>query len=360
MQVPTPLNTTEVRVLPNGDIASSSTDDQPPTFSEDHFEALAESRPASRAATKDEEYGAAYMAKRYLETQNLVFQLENYYAVRHHGFAEARHKALKNVYGIIIDDHGIEAPMPVTVPAHMIARRSSTDEAIDQMSIKKAQKTEAKLRAKVETALNKMTFYHQCVPTYRAHFASLISSRDLHTLRAQKYTREQNNPKSGPNMIIERPPRGKGPPLPIKTVADLPGKAMYDRDFLENLLRRDEDYSRFEGPGIDLMTAWDRKVSKAGLGLGALQSLNAAAVAKEASSPHSPGQKGNHTPMSSLPTHAALAPFRARTLEEQQELEAQSDLHEYGRRLSHFADHEANNIDRNYMQQYLEASNNNL
>lgn len=324
-------------------------------------------RPQSRAATKDEDAAAKYMANRYVDSKHLVHQLENYYAMWHHGFAEARHKALKNVYGIVIDDHGIEAPPPAPVPSH---RRSSTDEVIEQMSLKKAMKAEAKLRGKIETALNKMLFYHQCVPTYRAHFASVVSSVDLHALKAQQYTREQNNPKSGPNMGFERHRHGAQASSPAKNVTDLPGRAMHTLEVVESIFRQDEDYSHFAGPGFDLMTKWDMKMEKTGSDLKTLQAMGAASGA---SSPVRPSTGTAAVGPGHAPAHGHTNGHRASQahgqgqghdqhlpkrvpLTDEQEQEAQRDLHEYGRRLSHYADREATDIDRNYMQQYLDSS----
>lgn len=348
-----------------------------PEQGEEEGEVDSFSRPQSRAATKDEESAVRYMANRYVDSKNLVYQLENYYAMWHHGFAEARHKALKNVYGIVIDDHGIEAPPPPSVPSH---RRSSTDEVIEQMSLKKAMKAEAKLRSKIETVLNKMTFFHQCVPTYRAHFASIVSSADLHTLKAQKYTREQNNPKSGPNMGFERHRHETKGAAPTKNVTDLPGRPMHNQEFLEAIFRQDEDYSHFSGPGFDLMTIWDRKIEKTGSGLKTLQTMTTASEPNSPARPspagHSHSQAHNqghghgqgharqnashsshgHSHERSHHGHHAHPPKKTTTVEEDLEREAQRELHEYGRRLSHYADREGTNIDRNYMQQYLESS----
>lgn len=372
----------EINHMPSSDSISTRDERLPNVPEEGLFSPVDASRPQSRAATKDEEAASMYMAKRYGDTRNLVYQLENYYAVRHHGFAEARHKALKNVYGILIDDHGIETPI-IAAPTH---RRSSTDEAIEQMSIKKAMKIESRLLAKVENALNKMSFYHQCVPTYRAHFVSLLSSHDLHELKAKKYTREQNNPKSGPNMGFERhrnaPKNAPPPPANAKTIADLPGRAMYDKAFLEELLRKDEDYGHFVGPGFDLMTAWDRKIENRGSGLKLLQQMSAstepnspASAALRAQGLHRPSQSQSHSHSGSHShsahntphghehahghghhAHPDLRPEHRQMSQEEIELEAQRELHEYGRRLSNLADHEASSIDHNYMQQYLDSS----
>lgn len=337
--------------------------------------------------TKEEYDGAICMSRRSLDVRNIVFQLENFYAIQHHGFSEARRKALKNVFGVFIDEHGVETvgkpssagpaapfgkgPNPVAPAA--------ADDSYEALSVRKAMKSEAKLRSKLETMIRKLGEYNSCAHSYQTHFRTLISPEDLHTLKTQEYTADENEPKSGPNLGFQKylhNAKGEGSKAPARnTIADLPGRPMYDADFITTIFRNDEDYTNFTGPGFDLMTSWDKKEEKKGTSnlkqlhaLGGMVSTDSSVTSTHHHSKHPHPQHHVHgharpTPTITAGTHLASTGtgngtgIAGAALSEE---EAAQELVDFGRRLSHYADHEASKIDQNYMQKYLRASSNNL
>lgn len=372
--------------------------------------------------TAEEYDGASCISKRSLDVRNIVYQLENFYAIQHHGFSEARNKALKNAFGVYIDAHGVETGKPsspgrgdssqATGSRKGAAFAPPTDESYEAMSIRKAMKTEAKLRSRLESMIRKLGEFNACSFSYQTQFRSTISEEDMQVLKAQQYTREENNPKSGPNMGYQKYKHSarEGADAPArKTIADLPGRSMYDADFIEAIFRNDEDYSSFTGPGFDLMTSWDTKPErKGGSTLNQLHALTGTASsdssvvsgtfkgmarAHKTPPPHhvyrSPTQSvaplshshssvhGQHGHIQaggdsgSAGSSGALGgghggpgrpahSVRASRMQEPLSEEAAQELAEFGRRLSHYADHEGTKIDQNYMQKYLDVSTSNL
>jgi hypothetical protein len=300
--------------------------------------------------SQDEFNGASFLATRSLDIRNIIYQMENFYAIHHHGFSEARAKALKNVLGYRMPPSALEVEVKTLAAVAAAAapspskRRSSMDESFEQMSLRKAQKTEAKLKARVDSALKKLSSYNACAHTYQKYFARLVTETELQALIDQQFTAEENNPKSGPTLGFERhrtPANG----APRKAISDLPGRPMYGLNIIEAIFRNDEDYSSFTGPGFDLMASWDKKSGKSEppSPLKKLQQLSEApeVVAKVLAS-HIPPR----------PVVMTSQPRASVELDE----DAKKELEEFGRRMSAFVDTEATKIDRNYMQKYLEVS----
>lgn len=320
--------------VPGETVAASSTPSAPPL--------------PPGVTSRNEFNGVSFLATRSLDVRNLVYQLENYYAIHHHGFSVARAKALKNVLGYVMPGLLPEftAPPPVLPP---IGRRSSSaDESFEQMSIRKAMKTEAKLKSKVDNYLKRLGNCNACLFTYQEYFAQLVADYELQALVDQQFDYEENNPKSGPPQGYERhrTPSKTTRKIPI---AIAPGRPMHDDSFLEAIFRNDEDYSAFSGPGFELMATWDRKSDK-----------------DDSNSPSKPHSAGEDRPASNAsrtrspaarPRHTLAHPHSHPTRRSVElDAEAMKDVEEFGRRLSNYADREATNIDRNYMQSYLEAT----
>jgi hypothetical protein len=295
--------------------------------------------------SKSEFNGTSFLATRALDVRNIIYQLENYYAIHHHGFSEARAKALKNVLGYVAPPlPGAIAPLPIIQPAVAVGagRRISVDESFEQMSIRKAMKTEAKLKSKVDNCLKRLGGYDACLHTYQVYFAQLVTDRELRALTDQQFTYEQNNPKYGPPQGFER---HRTPSKTVrKAVAEQPARPMYDEAFVEAIFRNDEDYSAFSGPGFELMATWDKKPDKEASPLKQLQQLsedpaNVAKVRVSATQRQFPQRRQP----SSRPAEL--------------DAEAKREVEEFGRRLSNFVDTEATNIDRNYVQSYMMEAN---
>ena len=321
----------------------------------------------SGVTNKNEFNGASYMATRTLDIRNLIYQFENYYAVQHHGFADARWRALKNILGCKSPPPVIEGSIEAIIPAAVatLPRKASADETFEQMSIRKALKTEAKLKAKLEFMLRKLSTYNGCIHTYQQYFSELVTTTELNILQNKTYTKEENLPKNDQNIGFMRH-RAHVQAIQRHAVPEKPGKSMYNDDFIEDLFRYDEDYRHYTGPGFDLMRNWDKTIDSNWDNSSKFPVLNSSScnssiksklhTNKNRITTTNNNKKVIDKNQNELKKVVGKEGMKEVGKQGMKEVVVDEELVEYGKRMSSRADIEGVAIDRNYMQQYLEAS----
>jgi hypothetical protein len=332
-------------------------------------------------------YAAAYAASRTIDLRHLVYQFENFYALHHHGFAQARHMAMRNVLGVAYSEEmsALDALLLPKTPQELAAQRQQqrtpASENFDDLSLRKKLRTDAKIRYRLESQRCKMRDCNRSLHTYHDLFAQRMPGSDVDSLREVVFSKEENNPKTGPNMVDYTKKASKsqsqsqaqtedrnhgggggsasGGPRK-KTVVDLPGKPMHTDEFLEGVFQFDDEYAHLNGPGIELMKHWDAKdrdrTGRARANTGGILGSLSSSIDQHHQHQHQlrgitigspPPAAGHKGPISSM----------ASVSEDSGQVGALRDMFSRDKALLIDKGPDAAKSDRNYMQQYVQHAN---
>jgi hypothetical protein len=283
---------------------------------------------------------AAVMAKRIIDSRNMIYMLENYYTLQHYGYSEARGKALCNVLGMTLPDHIFSQEVPG--PFNQLQKQfeggltsskksSSVDDSYEIMSLRKYLRTQANLKAKVEVVMKRI-LNTGSVALYQEAFQARLPEEALEELLQTRFTDEQNVSKTGPNANLR--PHLDRKDNKISGRKETAGFPMHDADFILGIFRFDEQFSSFEGPGFDLIRQWDGEIPmtqstkmRDGSRLD-LQDANKSRASLDSGSIDSNANNANH---------------------------AMDDVRDYGRRMTNASHYDAvaSNIESGYVQSLM-------
>jgi len=308
---------------------------------------------------------ATYLADRSVNIQNFSQIIENYYTIQHHGFEEARHKALKNVYGSesaasrIPEQPELLEDLQRQLETVSSRHNSSYDDNYELMSLRKYLRTQSKLKNKIESAMRKFRDTNS-ISTFQEVFRQRIDAEQIELLEEEPFTEEQNNPQTGPN-VMKKPhlDAHKGSMQnPLRSYHTMkPGLSMYTDLHIRELFAYDDNYSLNEGPGFDLMRSWDfpapNVLSTAAPAAAAAAAENAenAKTSSNAGASPSIGTGGNaHSPArGTTPNNATAVVDR----------DVDAEVREFNARMStRVKDIDSARINRNYMETYVHHANN--
>lgn len=116
--------------------------------------------------------------------------------------------------------------------------------SFSNLTTKKRLKAQLKMKSKIDNALENL--YDRGVFKYQDLLLFLLPKDIMHNLIREVFVKEE----------VTKTPKNRRRPVTIA----LYGKAMYNTDYIIDILKRDDEYEHLQGPAYSLMAYYDGKV----------------------------------------------------------------------------------------------------